>query len=109
MSLNANSAPLVKEYLQVAKQLEPLLARQEVLKVQVRDLGPGTYAAPKLGIVKVSAASESKLKGTEFKLTEKFSTLSLKERTALQAKGVIKLENIYSRASASKVEAVLAA
>lgn len=105
MSLS-NTTALVKDYLQTIKALMPLQAKAETLKPQLRDLGPGTYDVPKLGVVTVSKASTSKLKGTEFKLNlEAFMKLSEKERSSLQAKGVIKLENVYSREVSAKVEA----
>ncbi|TGP24549.1 hypothetical protein EN875_034925, partial [Mesorhizobium sp. M2D.F.Ca.ET.232.01.1.1] len=63
--MQENIMPVAVELLALKAQIEPLEARYEALKEQIRPAGADTYDVPGVGKVVVSAAVERRPKGTE--------------------------------------------
>jgi hypothetical protein len=102
---NSNQLPVLREILELQRDLTPLLERFDVLKATVREFGPGEYPVDGLGVVKVSEPSVKKPKGTEIKLNlEVFNTLPGDEQAQLLTKGLVMTETLYTRAAASSVK-----
>jgi hypothetical protein len=100
-----NLDPVARELIELERQMEPLKARMEELKAQIREGGAKTYNLPGWGTVKVTEPGVPHLKGVELKFSkEAFDHLSRKEQAALQAKGVVHLDNVYTKATAARVE-----
>jgi len=106
--MNPNVKPIVLELLDLKAKLEPLEARYERAKEQIRAAGAETYPVPGVGKVVVSAAVERRAKGTEVVFDpEKLEMAGAKLKAQLFSLGILKTETIYTRASKSKVEVKL--
>lgn len=97
---------LAEEFLGLRKQVKPLEARQDELKVALRAFGPETYDFQDAGKVVVSKPGESRLTGQKLVVNEllidKVDPAVLKP---LFESGFLAWEEQWSRATASKVEA----
>ena len=106
--MNNNVKPIVIELIATKAELEPLEAKYERAKEQIRAVGPDTYKIPGMGTVIVSAPVERKAKGSQITLDpEQLEKADPELKAELFALGIVSVETVYTRASKSKVEVKL--
>lgn len=100
------AADLASEFLLLRKEMLPKEAREDELKAALRPFGAAEYPTPGVGLVKVSAPSIAKKTGTKLVVDEtKIADVDPAIFASLLNKGLLRYEEVWSRASASKVEA----
>lgn len=95
-----------QEFLLLRKEMIPKEARCEELKTAMRGFGPGEYPVDGLGEVRVSQPSIARKTGV--KLTANEAQIGQVDPTVLGKLfecGFLAWEDVWTRASASKVEA----